>query len=179
MLNDEQPPEITLRLWSAADLPLLQRLMGDPAMTEHLGGPETAEQIRSRHERYTRLPQVGENRMFVILAGGVVAGNIGYWMSEWRDEPVWETGWAVLPEFQGQGIATRALALLLEKLRAAGGPRLLCAFPAVDNGASNAVCRKAGFVLAATEPGEYPPGQYMQVNVWRLDLAAGSKSGPD
>jgi len=34
-------PLISLRPWAEQDLPLLERLMGDPAMTEYLGGPET------------------------------------------------------------------------------------------------------------------------------------------
>ena len=43
--------EVTLRLWSDADFWLLERLMGDPLMTQHLGGPETPEQLRKRHGR--------------------------------------------------------------------------------------------------------------------------------
>jgi hypothetical protein len=38
------------------------------------------------------------------------AGTIGIWSAEWRGEPIYETGWMVLPAFQGQGIASRALA---------------------------------------------------------------------
>jgi hypothetical protein len=30
---------VTLEPWGSGDLPLLERLMGDPRMTEHLGGP--------------------------------------------------------------------------------------------------------------------------------------------
>jgi len=165
--------QINLRLWADGDLPLLQRLMGDPLMTAHLGGPETPAQIRHRHARYCRLPTVGDDRMFVILAGPqqVPAGSIGYWESEWQDAAVWETGWSVLPEFQSQGIATAALRLLLPRLRAVGGHRYLHAFPAIDNAPSNAICRKAGFTLQGEATAEYPAGRFMQVHDWRLDLA--------
>jgi hypothetical protein len=32
---------VSLEPWCSGDLPLLERLMGDPRMTEHLGGPES------------------------------------------------------------------------------------------------------------------------------------------
>jgi hypothetical protein len=34
--------------WGGSDLALLERLVGDPAMMEHLGGPESAERIAER-----------------------------------------------------------------------------------------------------------------------------------
>jgi hypothetical protein len=33
--------------------------MGDPAMTEHLGGPESPDRIVARQERYEREPECG------------------------------------------------------------------------------------------------------------------------
>lgn len=104
-MRREQQPDIDFRPWSAGDLPLLQRLMGDPAMTEHLGGPQTPEKISERHERYRRTSDSARGRMFAIVVGPerVAAGSVGYWEREWRGQYVWETGWSVLPEFQGQG----------------------------------------------------------------------------
>ena len=43
---------IDLRPWNEDDLPLMQAIMGDPHMTEHLGGPESPEKLRSRLDRY-------------------------------------------------------------------------------------------------------------------------------
>jgi len=40
---------VILEPWGSGDLPLLERLMGDPRMTEHLGGPESPEKIAERH----------------------------------------------------------------------------------------------------------------------------------
>jgi hypothetical protein len=37
---------VTLKPWGSDDLPLLERLMGDPRMTEHLGGPESPDKLR-------------------------------------------------------------------------------------------------------------------------------------
>jgi hypothetical protein len=91
--------------WGDADLPLLDEL-NSPAMTEHLGGPESAEKLVERQRRYEQLP-ADEGRMFKIIdeATGEAVGSVGYWDRSWRDERVFEIGWGVLPSFQGHGIA--------------------------------------------------------------------------
>ena len=85
---------------------------------------------------------------------------------------MWETGWSVLPAFQGRGLATAGTALLVELARAEGTRRWLYAYPSVDNGPSNAVCRKLGFELVSTTDYEYPAGSgaTLRCNDWRLDL---------
>jgi RimJ/RimL family protein N-acetyltransferase len=119
--------------------------------------------------------------MFVIVVGParVAAGSVGYWGYEWGGQPVWETGWAVLREFQGQGVATQGAAAVVARARAEGRYRFIHAFPAVDNGASNAVCRKLGFALQEEVDFEFPPGHFMRCNDWCLDLFAdgSGKSG--
>jgi RimJ/RimL family protein N-acetyltransferase len=164
--------EVGLRAWSRDDLPLLQRLRGDPAMNVHLGGPEAPEKILERQERYYRSSLTGIDPMFVIVVGPekVPAGSIGYWEKKWQDAPIWETGWSVLPEFQGQGIATRATLLVIELVRAESKGRRLHAFPSVNNPASNAICRKTGFTLRGEVDFEFPPGHTMRCNDWSLDL---------
>jgi RimJ/RimL family protein N-acetyltransferase len=146
--------------------------MGDPAMTIHLGGPESPAKIRERHERYCR--GSGKDRMFAIIVGPAhqAAGSVGYWERVWQGHPVWETGWSVLPEFQGQGVATRATAAVVERARAEGSHQFIHAFPSVDNGPSNSICRKLGFTLREEVEFEYPPGHLMRCNDWRLDLIA-------
>jgi hypothetical protein len=37
------------------------------------------------------------------------AGSVGYWAREWRDQPVYELGWAVLPAYRGKRLATATL----------------------------------------------------------------------
>lgn len=169
--------EVGLRLWAEGDLGLLTRLLGDPAMTEHLGGPETAEQLRTRHARYCHPDELDGGAMYAVLAGpdGAAAGSIGFWKKAWRGQIVWETGWSVLPEFQGKGIATRAARLIVERARAAGKHRYLHAFPSVENAASNAVCRKAGFTLLGAVEFEYPAGHMMTCHDWQLDLVGGAE----
>ncbi len=59
---------VTLEPWASGDLPLLERLMGDPRMTRHLGGPESPDKLRERQSRYERL--AGGDRMFKIVDAG-------------------------------------------------------------------------------------------------------------
>lgn len=171
---NSQPVEVDIRVWSDEDLPLLMRLMGDPAMTVHFGGPETPEKIRERHARYCQINPADNGQMFVIVVGRdrVPAGSVGYWEREWRGERVWETGWSVLPEFQGQGIATLATIAAVQRARETGRHRFIHAYPKVDNAPSNAVCRKAGFTLLGEVEFEYPPGRQIHCNDWRIDLFA-------
>ena len=70
---------VTLEPWGSGDLQLLERLMGDPHMTEHLGGPESPEKLRERQGRYERLE--GGDRMFRIVdaASGAGVGSVGFW----------------------------------------------------------------------------------------------------
>jgi RimJ/RimL family protein N-acetyltransferase len=145
--------------------------MGDAQMTQHLGGPETPEKIRERHERYLALKDPARGAMLVIITGPSrdPVGSIGYWDKEWSGETVWETGWSVLPEHQGHGIATAAIPLVVEQARATGLRRSIHAFPAVDNGPSNAICRKAGFTLMGAFDLEYPPGHPLRCNDWMLE----------
>lgn len=163
--------DLTLRAWTPADLPLLERLLGDPVMTQHVGGPETPEQIRKRLERYCTDTQI---HMFVIVLEFENAGigSVGYWEREWQGEQVWESGWRILPEYQGKGSATRALRLIIERVRAEQKHRYLHAFPSIENVASNAICKKMGFVLQHEIDFEYPRGigRFMRSNDWRLDL---------
>lgn len=170
----ERPLSVEIRPWLLSDHALLERLMGDPAMMEHLGGPESPEKIRLRNERYVRSNDPTQGRMFAIVAGPerVGVGSIGYWVKDWHGQHVWETGWSVLPEVQGQGIAYRATLAVLERARADRTHRFIHAFPAVENGPSNAICRKAGFTLLSVEDFEYPPGNWLRCNNWCLDLFA-------
>lgn len=159
-------PDVRLRIWSDEDLGLLVRANA-PEMKEHLGGPEPDDKVVDRHRRYLALTG---GRMYAVLADGEPVGGIGFWEKAWRDEPVYETGWNVLPEHQGRGIAVAAARLVVEEARAYGGRDSLHAFPHVDNAASNAVCERAGFTLVGAFDFEYPPGTHLRCNDWRIAL---------
>ncbi len=164
---------LRLEPWGAGDFPLLKQLLGDPAMTEHLGGPESDEKLVERQARFEQMPP-DQGRMFKIVDAttGEPMGSVGYWGRSWRDQDVYEIGWFVLPAFQGRGIASGATALAIDRARADGKHRFLHAFPSVENPPSNAICAKLGFTLLEELEFEYPKGHFMQCNNWRLDLTA-------
>src|ERR687887_95788 len=104
--------DVRLEPWAEGDLPLLRKLLGDPEMTTYLGGPESDEKLTERQARYERLGNSGEGRMYKMVGAesGGPAGSVGYWEKDWLDQRVYETGWSVLPAFQGRGIAVAATA---------------------------------------------------------------------
>jgi RimJ/RimL family protein N-acetyltransferase len=154
---------VELQAYADADLALTHALEADPRVMGHLGGPSTRAEIEDAHRR-----RLVDPWWFKIVpeAGGPAAGTIGIWETRHGDELIHETGWMVLPAFQGRGIATAALALLLE--RAAAEPRFttIHAFPGVDNAPSNALCRRFGFTLVG-EPEEFTfRGTTLRCNHW-------------
>ncbi len=168
MVEDVSGGEVRIEPWREDGLHLLERLVGDPAMMTHLGGPESAERIAERQLRYA---QPDSHQFEVVLEEtGAAVGWVGYWERVWRTDEIYEIGWSVLPEFQGRGIAHRATAQAIALAAAEGTRRHLHAFPSVNNAPSNAICRKGGFVLLGEADCEYPPGNPMRCNDWRFDL---------
>jgi RimJ/RimL family protein N-acetyltransferase len=141
-------------------------------MMKYLGGPETPQKITERHERYCRENNSDVQRLFVAELGPekLSVGWVGYWEKEWKGQAVWEVGWSVLPEYQGRGVATQATGLFIEQARTEKKHQYMEAFPSVDNGPSNAICRKLGFMLLEDVNLEYPKGHFMRCNDWQLDL---------
>lgn len=162
---------IHLEPWDDGDLSLLAQLNA-PEMMAHLGGPESAEQLAVRHQRYVVDATSDTDCVFRITVGpdGVPVGMVAFWDREWRGNAIYEMGWSVLPEHQGRGIATRAVADAITIARATARRSAIHAFPAVDNAASNGICRKLGFVLVEECTFEYPKGHWMRCNDWRLPL---------
>jgi RimJ/RimL family protein N-acetyltransferase len=173
MLTNDRRQPIRLEPWHEADLVLLRKI-NTPAMKRHVGGAETEDQLRRRHQRYLEMARTGTGRMFRVHLPDPPdpAGTVGYKSRVWRGEAVFEMGWNVLPPFQGRGIATAAVLAAVALLAAERRHRHAYAFPAVDNAASNAVCRRAGFALVEQCDFEYPPGSVMRSNSWRFDLSA-------
>jgi RimJ/RimL family protein N-acetyltransferase len=152
--------------WSEDDLALL-RQTNTPEMTAHLGGPEPEDKLLERHHRYLTLAVGG---VFRVELDGAVAGSIAYWERVWDGRAAFETGWAVLPAFQGRGVAVAAALAVVELARAERSHPFLHAFPDVAHAASNAVCRTAGFTLVGECDVEYPKGHPKRCNDWRIAL---------
>ncbi|MEV6792815.1 GNAT family N-acetyltransferase [Streptomyces sp. NPDC051320] len=173
--------DVRIEPWSESDLDLLRR-MNAPELMRHLGGPETEEQLLVRHERYVAMSAGtgGAGTMFrIVLSEGEAVGTIGYWERDWQGQRVYESGWGVLTAHQGRGIASAAIAAVIQWAGQERKHRYLHAYPSVGNPSSNAVCRKAGFTLMGECDFEYPPGTPLRCNDWRVELdPAGRRSAP-
>ncbi|MFG1811650.1 GNAT family N-acetyltransferase [Streptomyces sp. NPDC049040] len=173
---------VHLEPWSGSALSLLRRI-NTPRMRHYVGGPEPEEKLLTRHARYLAMPETGRGCMFAVLLGDEMVGSIGYHRRDWQGEQIYETGWNVLPPYQGRGISAAAGTVLIATVREAarrpGSPRHLHAFPSVENAPSNALCKRLGFTLLGACDFEYPvdSGSLIRSNDWRLDLA-GSATEP-
>jgi RimJ/RimL family protein N-acetyltransferase len=164
--------QVQVKPWGPDDITLLEACVGDPAMMVHLGGPEAPEKIAERQARYER----PDSKQYKIVDDrtGQAVGWVGYWERAWRQEQVYEIGWAVVPTFQGRGMAREGTQRVIEIARAERQRRWLHAFPSVANGSSNAICRRLGFELLETIDFEYPKGSRLRCHDWRLDLFTGT-----
>jgi RimJ/RimL family protein N-acetyltransferase len=102
-----------------------------------------------------------ENRLWAIIRDSRLVGTIGSYISEgatevtyWIDRACW-----------GQGIATRALGLLLEEISV----RPIRARAASDNVGSLRVLEKAGFHPIGTEVA-FAPGRAAEIEETILEL---------
>jgi RimJ/RimL family protein N-acetyltransferase len=154
------------------DLALYQRMMTDPGMMAELGGPLPVEGLREKWQEIVDSVRNGRYWYLKIVpdpATSEAAGTICVWGHEWRGESINEIGWMVVPEHQGRGLASLALRAVLDRARDEGRWGEIHAFPGVTNRASNALCRKAGFVQQGTLDFEYA-GRQLRCNHWRVDV---------
>lgn len=161
-------PNVRLEPVGEADEWLTVALETDDRVMAELGGAWTVEQARATHARRLRTVRETGSWWFKIVRGedAVAVGSVVLWDSEWAGEPVSEAGWMVLPEDQGKGYASAAVRLLLERTAAAGDRwGDIHASPGASNGASNAICRKAGFDLVDQGEVDYG-GRRLRVNHW-------------
>src|SRR5262249_22661543 len=105
-------------------------------------------------------------------SAAVVAGSVALWSHEQDSgEPVTEIGWMVLPEFQGRGLAKRAVRMLLELARDHGRGGRVHPFPAATNAPPQGNCRSLGFRYAGEQDVTFA-GRVLRSNHWVIDPAA-------
>ena len=160
---------VAIRPWSADDLMVLER-NNAPEMTLHLGGPESPEKVRDRHERYQRHWRDGTAWMFTVRVDDEVVGLVGYWNVTHHGRDVFECAYGILPEFQGRGLAVAAMQACLAHAALHGTRDDVYAYPNVTNGPSNALCERLGFVLEGEQDFEYPKGHPIRASAWRYAL---------
>jgi RimJ/RimL family protein N-acetyltransferase len=153
-------------------LPLTEALELDPEVMKELGGPADPGGLLRAHRRRVETVAAGD-WWFVIVPdeSGPPAGTIGVWESTVAGSTLHEVGWMVLPEFQGQGIATEALSLLIARARSDAGYERIHAFPGGTNAPSNALCRRAGFTQTEELEVKFRD-RPLRVYHWELDVSS-------
>jgi RimJ/RimL family protein N-acetyltransferase len=151
------------------DFALTEALETDPVVMSELGGPVKRSRLLEIHQRRLEDPWWLK---IVPDPSGPPAGTIGIWATELDGLAIHETGWMVLPAFQGRGIATAALALLIERVRAEPRFESMHAFPPVTNAPSNALSRKFAFSLLGPRHFVYA-GRALRCNHWVLPTPQG------
>jgi RimJ/RimL family protein N-acetyltransferase len=171
---------VELRPLRREDFALYERIHTDERMWTELGGV-VEQDLEAKLERDVVSVETDRHWVLVIVADdGSPAGTVSLWDHEWEGETIDEIGWMVLPEHQGQGLASAGVAEALRRADEAGRWRVLHAFPATTNAPSNALCERHGFVLRG--PIEYVyRGQTLHVNHWvrEASAAAQRRSGSD
>jgi RimJ/RimL family protein N-acetyltransferase len=168
-----------LRDVTMEDLPLYRRMMTDPRVMSELGGPLAEEGLREKWEGIVDTVHDGSVWYLAIVPdpeSDETAGTVCVWKHEWRGEQINEIGWMVVPEQQGRGFASDAVRSVLSRAHAENRWGVIHAFPGATNGASNAICRKAGFEQLEVLDFEYA-GRLLRCNHWRVDLRSGSRDG--
>lgn len=146
----------------------------DPAMMTHLGGPRPVEEMAGKLARDVARAAADTEWILMICPNAddssIVAGTIGLFRHEVNGIQLAEIGWMVLPEYQGKGLAKRAVGEVLRRAWADGRWGSIHAFPDVDNAPSNAICRSLGFTLERQQDFAFA-GKTLRVNHWVIEPA--------
>jgi hypothetical protein len=110
-----------LRDVEPGDVGAYVRMRCDPVMMAELGGPQPREGMAAKVARDVQQAASDAAWIKMIIPDesvpGVVAGSIALWSHEDGQTSMSEIGWMVLPEFQGRGIATTTVRMLLALAR--------------------------------------------------------------
>jgi [ribosomal protein S5]-alanine N-acetyltransferase len=132
------------RRWSEPDLPLAMELWGDPQVSAYIGGPFTAEMVRSRLQQEIRREQEMSLQYwpFLLLDGNRHAGCAG--LRPYRmEERVYELGTHLRRAYWGQGLAKEAARSIIDYGFGTLGARALFAGHHPRNEASRRLSSRA------------------------------------
>jgi RimJ/RimL family protein N-acetyltransferase len=154
--------QLALRPVEASDLDAIFEQMRDPESVRMAAFTAQDPSDRSAFDAHmARVMSSPETRNRAIISDSRLVGTIASWPSEGATEV---TYW-IDRNFWGQGIATRALGLLLEEIPA----RPIRARVASDNAGSLRVLQKAGFEPIGTEV-SFAPGRAAEIEETILEL---------
>ena len=163
-------PDVRLRVPTDEDAFTWHRVFADPDVMEFHGGKAAElsvyEELTARQRRHDA--EHGFCLWSMLDESGEVIGFTGAqpWPNEWGPKGEIEIGWRLGRAHWGKGYATAAALTTLERLRAAGVPRVVAMVDA-RNDRSIAVTRRLGMRLAEVFT---TPTSQREGHCYRLDL---------
>jgi RimJ/RimL family protein N-acetyltransferase len=165
---------VKLRNVEPGDVDLYIRMRCDPIMMAELAGPLPEDGMAAKVARDVADAEAGRAWILMIVLDetdpGLVAGSVAVWTNTEHGEPYSEIGWMVLPEFQGRGVAKAAVRAVLDRAREEDRWGVVHAFPGVQNGPSNGICRSLGFTLIGEQDVVFAD-RPLRSNHWQIDTA--------
>jgi len=162
MTHPEQRPAVRLREVAESDLPIFFEQQLDPEairMAAFTAADPADRAAFDRHWARILADATIVNR--TVEADGAVAGHVACFVEDGRREVTYWLGRA----FWGRGVATRALAALLDLI----AERPLHARAAKDNPASLRVLERCGFAIVGEDRG-FANGRGAEAEEWLLAL---------
>ncbi|MEV6534456.1 GNAT family N-acetyltransferase [Streptomyces sp. NPDC051639] len=144
-------PDVRLRVPTDEDAFAWHRIFADPEVMEFHGGRASElsvyEELTARQRRHDA--ELGFCLWTIVDSEGEVLGFTGAqpWPGEWGPRGEIEIGWRLGRAHWGKGYVTAAAVTTLERVRAAGVPRVV-AMVRPGNERSIAVTRRVGMELA-------------------------------
>ena len=153
------------------DLALFESLNCDPIMMAELGGPTPKERVPQILRNAVESVEDGTCWYYKIIPddSNEAAGTVCIWETTHEGENINEMGWTILPQFQGKGLGSKAVHVVLDKARAEKRWDVVHAFPSTTNIPSNGICKKMGFSKLEESDFEYR-GHALRCNHWQIDL---------
>jgi RimJ/RimL family protein N-acetyltransferase len=144
-----QTPRLILRQLQLSDLDVYTKLLGDPVVTRHIGGPKTREFMTEKIVKdVATWPQYGYGRFIIELRSRPEAiGMCGVWKSSIDDFHFDEIGYAIFEPYWSQGLTTEALAATVDFAHNTANLSQLAAIVAPENLSSKKVLTKNGFLF--------------------------------
>ncbi len=149
---------LSVRRFTHDDLDLLARLLGDPVVTRHLGGPKdragAEATLRTRAlDYYDEHPGLGMWATIERASGRAVGFHV---LNHIHGEPDIQVGYALFQEAWGRGYATEMSVRLLRYGFEDLSLPTICAITNLDNTASQRVLLKAGLTRQGERTFSHP-----------------------
>lgn len=137
------------------DFPEIYKLNCDPEAMRYIRTPETEEaSVRARVNITLEYSEKNAGfGIFMIINDetGAIVGNMILRHANWDNTGAVEIGYVINPKSWGNGYATQAIKLLIEYAKTRHNCTFMVAFTDANNGASNRVLEKNGFVCVGEE----------------------------